>query len=834
MKKRKILALMLSLSLALSLAACGDSSASQQTTPAADGTDTQNSGSDLSATDDVSSDDAQEADGFTIDPEATVDEALEAVAQFNGCSVEELNYCYDDYGFVNFLGAGYTDQKIQSAEDAFDSLNNLISIAGIDGCEFIIYRTDVSPVSGYTYYTFTQIASSTVDDLPISYSNAQIRVIADAEGNSVGFSADILDMSEIPTIDYSNFVDQTEAEELVKSELTGHSKIISDLSELTYWDDESTTFEAGKGKIAPAWLIYTNASREGKPYTMYVVSASRNEDDQAFIMDRIATSQLNAIDDSYTSEIFFEGMQDAGTVTYEVDMQWAYDINNGYQGEEVKNVTVPIMYSEETGLYYLASYEDRIVVSNYYDFTMNNEVNALVSEDPSNLYSWQFAAMEGPYGESYFCDPAYLVSAYSTMLNTYYIYSERYGYNSVDTSGLPILLLTYMCDEYPEDVLDMTENACNMGQWHDWAVFATSPTYIGCVEVGCMAHEFAHGINSQLTNSQYLNEMGAVMEGYADSIGDNLSYLYGFKSEEYADYVGGESSDPIRSFANPYEFGSAKYIGGMYFLSPVAEGFPSSFDQGGVHSNSSVVNYLCYNLSHSDNPSDAVLDLGRTVDLFVETLYCATYNTGYDELGAYLIFAAGSMDLTEDEYSYVCDTINLLGFTNDYTRLNELIAEDNPGVYTVTVQDLDDQLLSGLYLGVLLSDYDDESAYYVGMINEEGSSVTLLPGTLSYQGTIYIIDPYSGEIIGGLYVDDVNPNEERVVPVNFYEAAPGEELDFGSYIGFCFSYNYDEGLTRYDDAMGQSVWSFDPGIYSMTLVDDDQNESWIVVSVSEE
>ena len=187
MKKKKILAMLLSMSLAFSLAGCGQTPATGNGGADGDVQDSQDvdvqETSDEQENEDAFEEDIEEASYGIFDADMTVEQALEAVANYNGCSVEEMNYSLDDDGYVNFLGESFTDRPILSAEDAEDSIDDLALLAGAEGCEFILYRDDVSPVSGYTYYVFSQVASAEGSDAPISYSNSQIRIIADSEGN---------------------------------------------------------------------------------------------------------------------------------------------------------------------------------------------------------------------------------------------------------------------------------------------------------------------------------------------------------------------------------------------------------------------------------------------------------------------------------------------------------------------------------------------------------------------------------------------------------------------------------------------------------------------------
>ncbi|MBQ0041866.1 MAG: M4 family metallopeptidase [Lachnospiraceae bacterium] len=829
--KKKIVAMMLAMALVLSMAGCSATTDGQSTDTGSVQNDTSADGSQSDSSDDGDGAEQSDADEWLYCDAVTVDDALQVVANLNSCTVEDLNYSLDDKGYVNFLGANFTDKKVFSAEDALACIDDLVILAGAEGCEYVYFRDDVSPVSGYTYYVFNQVVSSDIDDMVISYSNAQIRVIANDKGDVMGFSADVSPVDDVEKIDESNFVDQIEAEELVKSELSDGAQIFSDMTELSYWDDLNSVGNIISVRVAPVWVIYTNEVKEGKPYTIYLVYASR-VNDEAVIVDRVATSTLKVMSDEYTSEIFFEGMEDGGYVEYTIDMEWAKQVENGgYVAGDTMQVKVPIMYSPSQELYYLADYNDRIAVANCYDFNDGQEVNALVTEDPSDLYSWRFASMEGPDGQKYFCNPEYVITAYATMEKAFHIYKERYGYTSIDTSGMPILLLTYLCwGDYPEEVEDMVMNANSMGQWHDWAVFGTSPTFVGCVEVGTMTHEFAHGINGALTNFQYSNEEGAVMEGYADSIGEFLAYMYGYKDEAYKDVVGSEFSSPIRSFANPYDFKFAKYIGGPYYAWPVDSSLAAEFDNGGVHSNSSVVNYLAYSLFNNENPDAATLSMGQMVDLFLETLYCANYNTGYTELGAYLLFAADSVGLDDATNAYVHDTIVTLGFTGDYSALEKLIEEEGAVGYQISLTPADDDTaaeLDDVTFGVWLINYEEDEYYLAGMLDENLSITYYLPEEASCDAYIYISIKGERKSFGFFFAEDMQADENNVIPIAYDTLKPGEVIEFEeklSCISYCDLEDEDpETISLVFEESDTSYCFENAGLYCVSLLNEEDN-----------
>ena len=621
--------------------------------------------------------------------------SIDDVAAYNGCKVNELNAVDDAEGYVQFLGAPFTDTKVKNEEDALDVLLSVADMAGIGDSYLDFYRVDDSTATGLIYYTFYQTDTAMIDGemVPAKFYGNLIKLITDKDGNVQGYSS-FLNHSGTKDNDEDAFLTASEAEQVVSTYLEGNAHIFSDYTSFFYWDDEGTA--AGAGKVVPVWAVYTeNVSEKAKtPYQIYLVNALYQDyenaryysDCIADVIDATSLSQMSDMDGEYTSELFFAGMEDAGTYTYTLDMKWVKKLDQGYKADDPFTVTVPVMYDPQEKLYYLADYTERIAAANYYDFEYYNTVNPVVSTDPSDKSSWHFADMTGPEGEKYFCDPNYIISSYDAMEKAYGCFKERYGFNSVDKTGMPCILLTYYTDSYtyPTDAEMFERNAVNCGQIRDWNVTATSPAAAFSVEIGTLTHEFTHGINGQLTNSQYKNQQGAVMEGYADSIGELIAYIYGYKWDEFVWEVGSQFSAPIRSFRDPEKYDGAKYIGGINYVSPVYSAkLAKETDCGGVHTDSGVVNYLCYSMSNSELvDKSALLTLEENLDCWFETMYLTTYDTDFMDIAHFLIFAADHMPgLAKEKADTVRYLTNVLGFTGRTDKLNELIEAEGGYVY---------------------------------------------------------------------------------------------------------------------------------------------------------
>ncbi|MGB7218139.1 MAG: M4 family metallopeptidase [Vicinamibacterales bacterium] len=105
-----------------------------------------------------------------------------------------------------------------------------------------------------------------------------------------------------------------------------------------------------------------------------------------------------------------------------------------------------------------------------------------------------------------------------------------------------------------------------------------------------VAHELTHGVTDFTSNLIYQNESGALNEAFSDIIGTAVEFYYqpagtGFLK---ADYLIGEdvvTPGGLRSMANPFSYGYPDHYS-LRVTGPA--------DNGGVHTNSSIVNHAYY------------------------------------------------------------------------------------------------------------------------------------------------------------------------------------------------------------------------------------------------
>ncbi len=104
-----------------------------------------------------------------------------------------------------------------------------------------------------------------------------------------------------------------------------------------------------------------------------------------------------------------------------------------------------------------------------------------------------------------------------------------------------------------------------------------------------VAHELTHGVTQFTCGLEYLYESGALNEGFSDIFGKAVEFEY--DSANFNWLLGSrffnKPDTAFRSMENPIRFGNPKNYKGSKWVS-------NSSDNGGVHSNSGVVNYWFY------------------------------------------------------------------------------------------------------------------------------------------------------------------------------------------------------------------------------------------------
>jgi len=156
------------------------------------------------------------------------------------------------------------------------------------------------------------------------------------------------------------------------------------------------------------------------------------------------------------------------------------------------------------------------------------------------------------------------------------------------------------------------------------------------------AHEFGHGIDQHESNLTYQNESGALDEGLADIWGAVIENWAASEKDHWL--IGEEIGGPLRSMSNPssltYNLGAGAtgtypdtYNGIGYYT--------GSLDAGGVHINSSVLNFWFFLLSDGGAGTNDNGNAYSVLGIGINSAARIVYRTETNYLTSSSTFASG-------------------------------------------------------------------------------------------------------------------------------------------------------------------------------------------------
>jgi Zn-dependent metalloprotease len=164
------------------------------------------------------------------------------------------------------------------------------------------------------------------------------------------------------------------------------------------------------------------------------------------------------------------------------------------------------------------------------------------------------------------------VSAAFALSTVYDYYDARHARNSIDGAGGTILAIVRLGRDY--------FNAFWSGSY---MAFGDAEPFAGSLDA--VAHELTHGVTQYTANLVYRDQSGALNEAFSDIFGEAIEH-FATGSNDWQ--VGSQLTAPIRDMANPGRFGDpAKF----------SDFVVTDQDNGGVHTNSGIINQAFYQLT---------------------------------------------------------------------------------------------------------------------------------------------------------------------------------------------------------------------------------------------
>jgi len=507
---------------------------------------------------------------------ASLAEAVEAPAaatalegQLTLADLDRLNggaaKVYTRDGRVTFVDGTCTEGPVADINAAGEVVDAMIALmGGDDRTQFEPWRT-LTDTNDNRYYVFQQMYAG------VTVSGGAAKVITDADGAMLGLVCSV--ETQLPEVANAVGITAGEAEALV----IAHVEQTQGLTPEVLVDQTAKVVlpvnleldmesEEEKEESRFAWVVYTVNTQASLtrgsdlPYLAHYVDL-----DGTYLYslptvipgDEAGNSGYNA---AYVFE-FMEPVDYTGTVT----------LADGRQRE----ISLQLMRDSRTGMVYLGNLERRIAVADCWSFLYDK--GRVVLEASKDNTGWDENCLMALYNYCRAWD-----------------YYKEIGWIGGDGLDTPILILKHFCDKDHKAI----DNAAYAGKYYGWQLFLSSSAndYSQCLDV--LAHEFTHCVtHSVMTYNAYMNDYGAINEAISDiqgNICDNMNLDEG-EAEDPDWLIGEDIGDAIRSMSDPHRFQQPEYTWDLHYVPEVRD--PTELnDRGGVHGNSSLLNYLAWQL----------------------------------------------------------------------------------------------------------------------------------------------------------------------------------------------------------------------------------------------
>lgn len=188
----------------------------------------------------------------------------------------------------------------------------------------------------------------------------------------------------------------------------------------------------------------------------------------------------------------------------------------------------------------------------------------------------------------------YATDAHWGAEQTYDFYKVKFNRNSIDNNGFALKSYVHYSTNYFNAFWDGSRMTYGDGNSTD--------NFKPLTAIDVTGHEITHGLTSYTANLNYSNESGAMNEAFSDIFGTSIEV---FARPTQNDWLIGADFYTIRSMSNPNAYSDPDTYKGTYW-------YTGTGDNGGVHTNSGVLNFWFYLLSSGGSGTN---DLGTAYNV---------------------------------------------------------------------------------------------------------------------------------------------------------------------------------------------------------------------------
>ena len=637
--------------------------------------------------------------------------------------IEDENAFSGDGTVTAFIGEPFYDGVIKDYSDAYEAVLSVYDRIGADETTDL-ELAEVRPTEDNICYTFYQMAG----DIRV-YGDA-VKLITDNDGKAIGLVSAILPNVKAAPIAVWGITEE-EAEAIIEDYYKDADVHAVDGA------TEQILMPIARGSelYLYAWVVYTE-NFDPRYDTAYLAHYVKSDGEYLYSLPISEPHNADALAGDVTAFVFdkMEETDWTGTITH----------NDGREEE----ITVPLMKDTETGKFILGDLKRKILCADYADYKYNN---TLTTRDSDTGETWNEEEL----------------LTYYNFIRVWDYYNEI-GWTGPDGDETPALLLMDLVDKDGNPV----DNAYYSGRERGFQVFAfNSDIYGDCTDV--IGHEFTHCVTgTTMTTNLYLNEYGAINESMSDIMG-NIIEMTIDDNPDGAWIHGDNSASSRRSFTNPNEYSQPGFFWDQYFVPNVARGTDNN-DNGGVHTNSSLLNVISYKLS------EAGMDADDQCYFWMNVALALTPRTDFAQLAEILPWCTKSSGYPQYEDA-VRKALEETGYSN------RAVPDGAPEGYTLLTftSDLPEKY-QNYDQEVILIDQDNSEreiwtwpeggAGQVAAVVREGRyAMFIMLTSQDEQDVVYYL--YSEDGWEEYSLDDLNDKLDEVDEENIIEAGSGEKLE---------------------------------------------------------
>ena len=636
---------------------------------------------------------------------------------------EDENAFSGDGTVTAFIGEPFYDGVIKDYSDAYEAVLSVYDRIGADETTDL-ELAEVRPTEDNICYTFYQMAG----DIRV-YGDA-VKLITDNDGKAIGLVSAILPNVKAAPIAVWGITEE-EAEAIIEDYYKDADVHAVDGAT----EQILMPIARGSDLYLYAWVVYTE-NFDPRYDTAYLAHYVKSDGEYLYSLPISEPHNADALAGDVTAFVFdkMEETDWTGTITH----------NDGREEE----ITVPLMKDTETGKFILGDLKRKILCADYADYKYNN---TLTTRDSDTGETWNEEEL----------------LTYYNFIRVWDYYNEI-GWTGPDGDETPALLLMDLVDKDGNPV----DNAYYSGRERGFQVFAfNSDIYGDCTDV--IGHEFTHCVTgTTMTTNLYLNEYGAINESMSDIMGNIIEMT--IDDNPNGAWIHGDNSDSSRrSFINPNEYRQPGFFWDQYFVPNVARGTDNN-DNGGVHTNSSLLNVISYKLS------EAGMDADDQCYFWMNVALALTPRTDFAQLAEILPWCTKSAGYPQFEDA-VRKALEETGYSN------RAVPDGAPEGYTLLTftSDLPEKY-QNYDQEVILIDQDNSereiwtwpeggAGQVAAVVSEGRYAMFIMLTSQDEQDVVYYL--YSEDGWEEYSLDDLNDKLDEVDEENIIEAGSGEKLE---------------------------------------------------------